>query len=625
MAIKEWSVDNFSAWIHTQTRKLQRGEVYAADTNNLRLGPEGEMITRYGQTVEGEIETGDITGLLGIEIAGKNLVFILDDLHQMRAAEVGIDGEGISRILSVSSPIVTDDALSGRLSGVRVNDDVVVFTSEGADHGYWADLSNYPPTLVMFPLGFVRPGNGTTLADIGAGGFLDENSFYYYRITYFRDSTPFMGKASISSDVESIKTTASEAGDDREVRLSTLPAKVLADTGITSMRIWRTEGQGVSDVSNPDALNFFLVVELLITATSHDDTTDDATLITNTAYNKANHDAYDIAPAGIKSVALYNGRTWVTGYGEGIRPSRIESGVPLYWAFPIEEEIIGDKGRIFAVATYREILVLLGSNAIGRLTGLSPANFDVDWVTETEGVIDSFSWKVSGSWLWFVDSSGVYAFSGAEAFYAGEPIAQFFAEAANKPITTAEIFYLPTREVVFYLFHVNQNQHTTVIFHLDEKTWRRIDIGNISQAMAFVTNGQREVFYGWNGGRFIRRYWHGMEVNASLAPIPTADETDSVPTSAAIAWSYKTQKLDFGLRLIEKFGIAAGVLLQDASTVDLDIFADGAKITDRTLVIPANPRDPFDVLVEGSGKQFELEVSGLGVVTIDGLSLEVDI
>ena len=267
---------------------------------------------------------------------------------------------------------------------------------------------------------------------------------------------------------------------------------------------------------------------------------------------------------------------------------------------------------------------MLGANAIGRLTGLSEADFDVDWVTESEGVIDSFSWKSAGRWLWFVDSSGVYAFDGVDSVYVGEPIAQFFASQANKPITTAEIFYLPTREVIFYLFHVNQNEHTTVVFHLDDKTWRKIDIGNISQAVSFVETGQREVFYGFNDSEFIRRYWHGLEVNVLLAPIPTQDETDSIPTKVDISWSWKSQKLDFGSRILEKFAQVAEILIPTADTITLDVWADGTNIVSRSLSVPANPADPFEIDVEGSGKRFELQISGDGQTTVDALRLEVD-
>ena len=79
MPQEPWELNNFSGFIHNNPRKTERSEIFAQDSVNLRIGVNGELVTRFGQTVVAEIVSGNVTGFVAFRRESEIFVAILND------------------------------------------------------------------------------------------------------------------------------------------------------------------------------------------------------------------------------------------------------------------------------------------------------------------------------------------------------------------------------------------------------------------------------------------------------------------------------------------------------------------------------------------------------------------
>ena len=140
-----WGIDNQTRGIHTKPARVEGGEGYAADIENLRVDQDGFLRLRdafeaVGVTTETEAITGvaaTANFLFVLRANGKLYVSLFDSLD----SETEIEG-------------VED--LEGRISVVSPASTYAILTSEGGDQGYWIDLRE-GEGLAAHPLGIDAP------------------------------------------------------------------------------------------------------------------------------------------------------------------------------------------------------------------------------------------------------------------------------------------------------------------------------------------------------------------------------------------------------------------------------------------------------------------------------------
>ena len=178
-----WRTENFSRGLHTKSARVEGGEAYAADIENLQVDADGFLRLRANiGTVGPMANTETITGVA----ATASHLFLLraDGTLYVRPVD---DLETEERIHGAEN-------LEGRISVVAPASTYVILTSEGMDQGYWIDLREGKPRLVN-PLGLEPPASDA-LEVVQTVPPLDKNytSFVVYAFTYIREFEAGSGK-----------------------------------------------------------------------------------------------------------------------------------------------------------------------------------------------------------------------------------------------------------------------------------------------------------------------------------------------------------------------------------------------------------------------------------------------
>ena len=152
---KIWELSNFSLGIHTEPGRVQGGERYAADLNNLMVDEDGWLILRSNFKTVGP-GGAPITGIA----ASNTHLFILRNTGRLycRPLDDLTDEQEIEGV----------HYLSGRLSVVSAYRDYIMLTSEGDDQGFWVDFREGKPRVAN-TLGINVPTD--TYESIGVDGF----------------------------------------------------------------------------------------------------------------------------------------------------------------------------------------------------------------------------------------------------------------------------------------------------------------------------------------------------------------------------------------------------------------------------------------------------------------------
>jgi hypothetical protein len=349
----------------------------------------------------------------------------------------------------------------------------------------------------------------------------------------------------------------------------------------------------------------------------------DAALPDQKLFSEADNSEYQLPPDGIQEVEYYNDRIWVAGYGDGIRFSTVQNGDPLWWAFPATNEIHSEVGRVEMVATYRGTLYAGGPSGFGTVAGTSPFDFDIDWMPAKVGPVDAFAWSRVGGVLAFASTTGIFLFDGIAATRVDGPVRQLFAEQSSKPIVSASILILPTDEILVSLFHVNQNEYSTFLVDRQAGTWRKLPTP-ITQICSIENAGVHEVYYAWSGTKYVRRYWHGVEVNGLLDPLPTLDELTGPgsPTTEEIPYSFKSQRLDGGMaNRLKHFKWLSVLPVSTLTNATVEVWIDGASVESNTYTVWRNTRNPFRIPIHRRGIDLQFELSGEGMAEIESMEI----
>ena len=187
-----WGLENFSAGLHTKPGRVDNGELYAHDIQNLQIDNEGwlslrkklEAVRLGGQNITGAAATADY--VLVLRADGKLYIRAVADL----ATETEVTG-------------VKD--MSGRLSVISPFGNYAILTSEGTDQGYWIDLRE-GEARVARPLGLDKPvDNAAAITKYPSDSLVETTGtddvvlqgsdiFVAYAISYAREFEVLIGK-----------------------------------------------------------------------------------------------------------------------------------------------------------------------------------------------------------------------------------------------------------------------------------------------------------------------------------------------------------------------------------------------------------------------------------------------
>lgn len=211
-----WRTENFSQGLHTKPARIENGERYAADIENLQVDNDGFLRLRANIGAVGPTEnTAIITGVA----ATATHLFLLraDGTLYVRPVD---DLETEERIHNAEN-------LEGRISVVAPASTYVILTSEGKDQGYWVDM-RAETGLLARPLGLEPPASDT-IEVVQTVPPLDEDydALVVYTFTYVREFKAGSNKVppeelfnGMESDLSEVQYVFTRQHNDAKTRLT---------------------------------------------------------------------------------------------------------------------------------------------------------------------------------------------------------------------------------------------------------------------------------------------------------------------------------------------------------------------------------------------------------------------
>ena len=383
---KLWQLENFSRGIHTKPARIEGGEQYAADIENLQVDGDGFLRLRSPVTAVGATGTALITGVAAtarhlflLRSDGRLSVRSLDNLM----VEKEIRGvENMERRISVVAPAGAD---------------YVILTSEGDDQGYWIDL-RHNSFGQAHPLGISPPPSRNVDVSVeildGAEGLAA--GIYGYAFTWLRNEqhAPLDGMESNPEGTRAVHVTSNQ-------RVRFYDVDFTDDLQVTHLAIYRTQAPVMAE-NDIFGQPFRRVGTIEREETEFVDT-GEVEWASGVLLNRFN----DRMPLGVKSIHLHNGRIFAPA-GDRLIYSDFDGTIPRYWAFPKKNFLSRSDGRrVDFCARHREVLLVGASDGLFRLDGRDALDFNLDQISGA-GPLDGFSWNVSLNTLGFVGLTGFF-------------------------------------------------------------------------------------------------------------------------------------------------------------------------------------------------------------------------
>ena len=631
-----WQTENFSRGIHTKPARIEGGERYAADIENLQVDSDGFLRLRSNFRTIGP-GGADITGVAASEAH----LFILradGTLH-------------VRHITDLESEVFVpgiDSRLRGRISIISRFRDYVVLTSEGEDQGIWIDLRE-----VLIPqayqLGLSRPpsesfsiaqnihsGNRVQVADSYVAGIV------FYRLTYTRQfeagvttvssTDPFNGMesdGSVPQYKEVWRLAAMSGVKDRStdpfLSLSLAEWVHSSDTQVTGINVYRTdvfEGQEYRDLKQRaesgridfESLEFRRVFYLprtdtgwLIDAfTEHRRTEEESEDAVE--YDWEVEELYQDSPrmpSSVQSITYHAGRIFAPA-GDRLVYSDHDGTLSKFWSFPKSNEIRRIRpGRVDFCASHREVLLFGGHDGLYRLTGADAFDFDSDEISGV-GPLDGYSWGTLKNSLGFVGSRGLYLTdaAGVESL-SDEALDEFF---DAKVVRRGLVLFFEDNTIIFFaaLEPIAGGEVADRFFLFDNRHWMRWS-DETAQQFASIA-GQ---FYVAGNAELKEIQWHeGENANPDLR------------------WMWESN-------LIHGQEVGAGNITKRFAEL-LVSAAEGTRITLQTRVDTQEESTERDfktrddlhfqrIPIERIGKRLRFRLEGEGPVIIRGLQIEGEV
>ena len=403
-----WNVTKFNHIFSYPSDAGDGAETYAQDMVNLRVDRWGHLRLRPVIRALQMHEAGDIApedlAITGVAASARKLYWLRSDGQLLVADDIPADP---FQIRNVSN-------LRDRLSLVdRIGDDnLVIITSEGSDHGYVIHAS------VAEPLGLDSPGENDFEISLGSGSVALDDDYTFYRITYSGEG--ILGELESGSFKHAVKLRQSlGVGNQQdlidsgsyyvEFELQEKPA----DERITHLNIYRSSTRH-ADENTPDSQIVYYRIhqhQIADNAGNYPQDFRDRTLKTTVDKTHKFEDNSTL-PTGAGQIALFNDRLFAPN-GDELRFSGVRNAIPAWHAWPVINSI-KHGGRIDFCAEYRGILLFGAADGLYRLSGMSQQTYRYDQIS-SRGPVSRHAWGVLEKAFGFVGSDGLYSTDGTQA------------------------------------------------------------------------------------------------------------------------------------------------------------------------------------------------------------------
>lgn len=335
----------------------------------------------------------------------------------------------------------------------------------------------------------------------------------------------------------------------------------------------------------------------------------------------------------MKHIVYYSQRLWATGHGASIRYTDVVDGDPRYGVWPVTNEMFSFRGNLEMATVLRDnVLIVGGPSCIGRITGSSDFNWDLDWLSEESGPVSSKSWTEWRGQLFFIAPTGVHAFDGTQVQSLTGALIHEFSSLPMDP-TSCTIGFVPGDELAVCWAGYDAADVKSFVLDMKRGAWREVAETQAEApgfANSFVTvfnGGEARLYYNVRSAssnvytKFIARWRHGFESTTGSMDI-AKDATDSQDGAVDIPWSIKTQELDWAAPdTIKRFDWVSLLLEQDTDNIDVGFVIDGLSIDAEAHDVKRMARRAFRVPIGRRGRRLTVSISGSGDVQIEKIGV----
>ena len=524
-------------------------------------------------------------------------------------------------------PRVNECDLQGRLSLVdRIGDDnLVIITSEGSDHGYVIHES------VAEPLGLDSPEEDDFEISLGSGSVALDDDYTFYRITYSGEG--ILGELESGSFKHAVKLRQSlGVGNQQdlinsgsyyvEFELQEKPA----DKRITHLNIYRSSTRH-ADENTPDSqIVYYRIHQLQIADNAGNYPQDfrDRTLKTTVDKTHKFEDNSTL-PTGAGQITLFNDRLFAPN-GDELRFSDVRNAIPAWHAWPVINSI-KHGGRIDFCAEFRGILLFGAADGLYRLSGTSRQTYRYDQIS-SRGPVSRHAWGVLEKAFGFVGSDGLYLTDGTQAPETAPQLKGYF---NRHEVEDGFVGMLPNKASLWGIRrrHKSTGDTDTIYFVNDSNDWVRVaqvdDASHIRQYDSLKFDGLPLTGVIADGQRAPRLI--DWVVDDGDVDELTKWAGQKNPPTREIRWSWESQQLDWNSQGLGSEMKTFKELVIDGKAendITATFYIDGQEPAEKTISAMRTGGDRFDyrrVRIDRRGFGLRFKIAGTGGVTIRGLKV----
>lgn len=618
----DWELSKFIG-MHTQPSKVEGGEIYAEDMQNLRIDGEGWLCPR-----------SDITD---VAIDGENITGVASTQHHLWVLRS--DGKLYVRDkddLTTETEVEGVSGLSGRISVVGTFRDYVILTSEGTDQGYIIDLRE-DEELRAYPLGFTPPEGENfrvdaiegedfdrsdhNLASENLNAALTEDRYYAYAYTYLsfdEDKDPkdpwFGMESNPNTESELVRYSLIFIGQNAQGQVAgaaRVQIPYIRVAPMTHLGLYRSaaldggdlvlnEQGGIIGFKNPPLL-MRKIADIDIREMPEEGTVTFFDGLPDSLWSEKAELRRDNnrLPDSVKQVSEYNDLVFGAA-GDRLIYSDIRSGVLTPWAFP-EVNDIRVEGRVDFCSELREVLLFGGIDGLHRLTGVTEYDFRKGNIGNI-GPIDGYAWDKTLDALAFVGEGGLYATDGSTALKLSDVVLDAFFN--DKTLERGGVIFFKDNDI---LFSVDDDQ-----FKMEDKYWTRWTFPFI-QSASILQNKRTLVLVADGTGILKEIDWNKTE----------SEEED-------LAWQWTSNfldgaqnhpKLEKTRKRFSEFTFTGSA--DNELTLKTWVDDDGTDPTLHTFASRPDSLRPVRVPINRRGRRIKFQLSGTGDCKIQGIGLKI--
>ncbi len=639
-----WNLARFNHIFSYPSDAGDGAETHAQDMVNLRVDRWGHLRLRPVIRALQMHEAGDIAqedlAITGVAASARTLYWLRSDGKLFLADN---NPANPFQIRNVSN-------LRDRLSLVsRIGDDnLVIITSEGNDHGYVIHAS------VAEPLGLDSPQEDDFEISLGSGSVALDDDYTFYRLTY--SGKGILGELESGSFKHAVKLRQNlGVGNQQdlidsgsyyvEFELQEKPA----DNRITHLNIYRSSQRHAAENTPDSQIVYHRIHQLEIAGNAGNYPQDFRDRTLKTTVDKAHkYEDNSTLPTNAGQIALFNDRLFAPN-GDELRFSDVRNAIPAWHAWPVINSV-KHGGRIDFCAEYRGILLFGAADGLYRLSGTSRQTYRYDQIS-SRGPVSRHAWGVLENAFGFVGSDGLYLTDGTKAPEIAPQLKGYF---NRYEVEDGFVGMLPNKASLWGVNRRNKstNQTDIVYFVNEGNDWVRITEGSSEWIASAIVNPSSDRTVSATeipDASHIRQYtsvkFDGLPLTGVIADGQRAprlidwvvdDETvdglteysgQDAPPTEDIAWMWESQQLDWNSQGLGSEMKTFKELVIDGKAendITATFYIDGQEPAEKTISAMRTGGERFDyrrVRIDRRGFALRFKIAGTGGVMIRGLKV----